>query len=122
MMFGKRPRETTLYILNVNLKYTKGNCQLVLGKESKGNYCLYGCKSERDRRNMSGGLWKKSQRSVSQTFADQKQKKKNDCNANSNKDKRESLITIQDFSAINGNKIFHEKEILFLSFYLSPCY
>jgi hypothetical protein len=49
---------------------------------------------------MSGGLWKKSQRSVSQTFADQKQKKKNDCNANSNKDKRESLITIQDFSAI----------------------
>jgi hypothetical protein len=51
-----------------------------------------------------------SQRSVSQTFADQKQKKKNDCNANSNKDKRESLITIQDFSAINGNKIFHEKE------------
>jgi hypothetical protein len=71
---------------------------------------------------MSGGLWKKSQRSVSQTFADQKQKKKNDCNANSNKDKRESLITIQDFSAINGNKIFHEKEILFLSFYLSPCY
>lgn len=41
MMFGKRPRETTLYILNVNLKYTKGNCQLVLGKESKGNYSVY---------------------------------------------------------------------------------
>ena len=41
----KRARETPLYnILDVNLKYTEVKCQLMPGKDSKGNNSVYtGC-------------------------------------------------------------------------------